>query len=143
MSTPVRMGMQPDPGELGSLVPVVLAWGQSPDSEKLGYLPCCIFEGKIKHRCSPNTGNQVMGEGDEEQFICNVTVAELLLEVHSWSGVAAKHATWMQFSSHPCGSARPWEGVLATVVMLLLAHVLLLLSSPPARLAQLLHMVSF
>jgi len=34
--------MQPDPGELGSLVPVTLGQGQSPVSEKPGYWPCCV-----------------------------------------------------------------------------------------------------
>lgn len=47
--------MQPNLGELGSLMPVALAWGQSPVSKKPGYLPCCTFEGKIKGHCSPNT----------------------------------------------------------------------------------------
>lgn len=70
----------------------------------------------------------MVGEGDEEQFICNMT--ELLLEAHSQSGVAAEHAMWMQFSSCSHGSACPWEGVLATVVTLLLARVLPLPSLP-------------
>lgn len=64
-NTPSGTGVQPDPGELGSIVPVTPAWRQSPVSEKPGYPPCCvvpletdwfcIFEGKIKHSCSANT----------------------------------------------------------------------------------------